>query len=162
MAPHDASGIRWPSDFTPEVAPVAVSNRIEIAAPPERVWAWLVRATAWPTWYPNSKRVRLLDGAGPDLALGTRFHWWTFRVRITSQVREHLPHERLAWDAHGPGVRAYHAWRITPTAQGCHVLTEETQHGWAAQLSAFLMPSRMYEGHQLWLERLRTQAESGP
>jgi uncharacterized protein YndB with AHSA1/START domain len=161
VAGPEPLGIQWPSDFTPEAAPVAVRNEIEIAAPPERVWAWLIRATSWPTWYLNSKRVRRLNGTGPDLTLGTRFHWWTFGLPITSEVREFVQNERLAWDASGPGVRAYHAWRLSPTPKGCHVLTEETQHGWAAQLNAFLMPKRMYEGHELWLESLRAKAEQG-
>ena len=155
------SGIVWPSEFEPEPAPVHVRNEIEMAAPPERAWAWLVRAPLWPTWYRNSKRVRLLRGGYPDLALGSRFHWWTFGVPITSEVREFAPPQRLAWDAVGTGVRAYHAWLITPTPRGCHVLTEETQHGVLAQLGAFLMPNRMSKYHQIWLESLRDRAEGG-
>lgn len=161
MATQENLGIRWPSDFEPSPAPVSVSNQIDISAPPDRVWACLIRAQSWPSWYRNSKRVRFLRGTLPDLALGTRFHWWTFKVPITSEVREFVPYERLAWDAEGLGVRAYHAWLITPTPNGCHVLTEETQHGWAAQLSAFFRPNQMYKGHQMWLEGLRERAESG-
>lgn len=158
---EQGSGIVWPKEFDPEPAPVHVRNEIEIAAPPERAWAWLARAPLWPTWYRNAKRVRLLQGNARDLALGSRFHWWTFGVPITSEVREHEPHRRLAWDAYGLGVQAYHAWLLTPTPRGCHVLTEETQHGWAAQLGAFLMPNRMSKYHQIWLEGLRDRAEGG-
>jgi uncharacterized protein YndB with AHSA1/START domain len=161
MSSPETSGIVWPQEFDPEPAPVHVRNEIEIAAPSERVWAWLIRAPIWPTWYRNSKGVRILSGLPPDLRLATRFHWWTFGVPITSEVREFVPCERLAWDAHGLGVRAYHAWLISPTARGCHVLTEETQHGWGAQLQAFLMPNRMSKHHQIWLEALRERAEGG-
>jgi len=50
----------------------------------EQVWAWLVRATLWPTWYVNASRVRILQGNGSDLALGTKFRWTTFRVMLVS------------------------------------------------------------------------------
>lgn len=162
MKPSEASGIQWPSEFDPEPAPVHVRNEIEIGAPAERVWAWLIRAPIWPTWYRNAKRVRIQRGLTQDLALATRFRWWTFGVPIKSEVRECVPPERLAWDAVGTGVRAYHAWLITPTSRGCHVLTEETQHGWLAQMGAFLMPNRMSKYHQIWLEALRDRAEGGP
>lgn len=130
-------------------------------APVERVWAWLIRAALWPTWYRNSHRVRFLEGPPPDLALGTRFRWTTFSVRIESRVLELEPGERIAWDARGPGVRAYHAWLLRKTASGTHVQTEETQHGWAARLGSLLMPNRMFHHHQLWLEGLREQAARG-
>ena len=69
--------------------------------------------------------------------------------------------ERIAWDARGLGVLAYHAWLIWPTAEGCHVLTEESQHGWAARLGNLVRPTRMSHYHQLWLERLRNCAAGG-
>ncbi len=158
----DADAIRWPAHYEPASCPVHVRNEVEIAASAERVWAWLVRAPLWPRWYPNSANVRILEGAPPDLALGTRFRWRTFGVGIESTVKECVPHERLAWDAHGFGVDAYHAWLIRETAAGCSVLTEETQHGFAARLGSLVMPRRMHDYHQLWLERLSAQARGGP
>ncbi|MFN8583311.1 MAG: SRPBCC domain-containing protein [Gemmatimonadaceae bacterium] len=154
-------GVRWPERYRPERCPVHVKNEMDIAAPVERVWAWLVRAPLWPRWYPNSARVNLLSGVGPDLREGTRFRWWTFGVPILSEVHELVPMERLAWDAHCPGVDAYHAWVLSPTSTGCHVLTEETQHGWLATLSHAVLPRRMYRGHQLWLATLGQQARAG-
>jgi uncharacterized protein YndB with AHSA1/START domain len=154
--------IVWPAGFAPGQAAVHVRNQLAIAAAPERVWSWLVRAEGWPQWYANAANVRILDGTPPDLAAGTRFRWRTFGVGIESTVREWEPPARLAWDAHGIGVAAYHAWLITPTADGCHVLTEETQHGLLARLGARLMPRRMWRYHQIWLESLRERALSGP
>ena len=153
--------IRWPEEFDPAGSPVFVSNELDIAAPPVAVWAWLLRAELWPTWYSNSRNVRILEGPRPDLAHGTRFRWWTFGVRIESVVREFEPYERLAWDARAPGIRAYHAWLLTRTAAGCHVLTEETQHGFIARLGKLFLPNRMHRGHQHWLERLEQKARAG-
>jgi hypothetical protein len=88
--------------------------------------------------------------------MDTRFWWKTLGLPLESTVREFVPGQRIAWDAHGLGVDAYHAWVLSPrTGGGCHVLTEETQHGWLARLGNRFMPNRMHRYHQLWLEGLR-------
>jgi hypothetical protein len=69
--------------------------------------------------------------------------------------------QRIAWDARTAGLLAYHAWLIVPTAQGCRIITEETQYGVLARLGTWLMPQRMYRSHQHWLEQLDRVARSG-
>lgn len=155
-------GIAWPARYDPRNAPVHVRNERVIGASPEAVWATLVRAARWPEWYPNSSHVRFLRGSPPDLAAGTAFRWKTFGVTIDSTVLEFAPTERIAWDARGLGIDAYHAWVVRPAAEGCHVLTEETQHGWLARLGNLLFPRRMYRGHELWLASLERRASQGP
>ncbi len=145
--------IRWPQEFDPSNSPVHVHNELAMSASPEVVWAWLVCAELWPTWYENSKKVRV-QGKGPNLVPGARFRWRTFGVNIESQVVEFVPTERL-------GVCAYHAWLIRKAPGGCHVLTEETQHGWLARLGNLLLPNRMHRFHQIWLEGLQGKALTG-
>jgi uncharacterized protein YndB with AHSA1/START domain len=157
------STARWPDRYTPANSAVFVRNEIAIAAPPEVVWAWLLRAEAWPEWYANSRDIHFLSHAGPDLRNRSRFRWRTFGARVTSKVLEFEPYARLAWDAHGIGVDGYHAWVLTRTGDGgTHVVTEETQHGWLARLGKLLMPNRMHDMHQLWLEGLSAKAQGGP
>lgn len=158
---NDQSGIQWPEHYYPQNCPVHVRNELDMAAQPQRVWAWLVRAPLWPSWYVNSANLRILEGAGEVLEPGTRFRWKTFGVTITSTVLEYIPNERLAWDAKGIGVDAYHAWLLRPSAKGCDVLTEETQHGWLARLGQLFLPKRMSKYHQIWLESLQDKALSG-
>ena len=155
-----SSEIRWPPGFDPGRAPVLVRNDIVTTATPEAVWSSLVRARAWPTWYSNSQNVRI-DGGAQDLTAGSVFRWRTFGVSLVSRVEEFVPGERIAWTARGIGVSAYHAWLIQPVPAGCHILTEETQYGWLARLGSKLMPNRMPQGHQMWLESLRRRAEGG-
>lgn len=156
------AGILWPARYAPDHVPVHVRNERFIPAPPELVWAWLIRAPLWPTWYANSHHVRSVDGTSmDDLALGSQFRWETFSVAIKSRVMEFVPNERIAWDAKGFGVDAYHAWLLRPEAEGCHVLTEESQHGLGARLMHFLFPHRMYDGHDLWLRSLEIKCRSG-
>lgn len=153
--------ILWPSHYEPAKNSVHIKNELAFASPPETVWAWLIRAQVWPSWYPNSANIQFLSGHPPDLALGTKFRWKTFGVTIESTVLEFVPYERLAWDAHGRGLDAYHAWLIQKTGEGCNVVTEEIQQGWVARFGKVLRPNRMEQMHQVWLEKLRDKASSG-
>ena len=153
--------ITWPEKHSPAQTKVHVRNQLEMPVPSEVVWAWLIRAELWPTWYGNSKRV-VIEGGGPDLRPGSRFRWTTFGVRLDSKVEEFLPGERLAWSARATGIDAYHASLIEKRASGCYVLTEETQNGWLARLSNVLRPQNMNKQHQNWLEGLQQKAAEGP
>jgi uncharacterized protein YndB with AHSA1/START domain len=153
--------IRWPNHYEPSRCPVHIRNELDMAAPQECVWAWLTRSTLWPTWYVNSANVEILEGPGPDLGEGTRFRWQTFGITVKSTVLECVPDERIAWEGRGFGIDVYHAWILQPSAKGCRVVTEETQHGWLASLGNLFMPNRMYKFHQLWLEALENKARAG-
>ena len=159
MAPQFS--IRWPDRFRPDRAPVHVSNRIDIDAPADRTWSWLIRAVDWPAWYPNSAGVAI-EGGGSDLRPQANFRWKTFGIALRSRVEEFEPPQRLAWSARGVGVDVYHAWLISATTGGCHILTEESQYGWLARIGHAFQPHRMERGHQMWLENLRARARSGP
>ncbi|WP_292585566.1 hypothetical protein [Mesorhizobium sp.] len=80
-------------------------------------------------------------------------------------VTECVPGHRLARattvDGDETGSSAYHGWVITPTADGCHVLTEETQQGsWFLEELGRKHPGALYRYHQLWVERLARAAEA--
>ncbi len=154
--------VRWPPRYQPERCPVYVRNELDMAAAPEDVWSWLIRASQWPDWYSNSGKVRFLDGSGPSLSAGARFRWKTFGVTITSCVREFIPNERIAWDARNLALDVYHGWVLHPSPRGCRVLTEETQLGGLANLGKWFTPERMYRYHQVWLTSLEAKARSGP
>lgn len=157
----DSHLIRWPAGYDPARASVYVSNSINISACAETVWTWLIRAELWPSWYSNSRTVRIENPPGSDLALGTRFRWWTFGVTIESTVKECVRFERLSWNAEGLGLTAYHTWLIQRRGGGCQVLTEETQNGFLAWLQKSVLANRMYDYHQVWLEQLKLKAETG-
>ncbi len=158
---HSSALIRWPERYNPERTAVHVRNEMEMPVSPESLWPWLVRAKLWPTWYPNSQNVSV-EGGGQDLVPGSRFRWKTFGVTLDSKVEEFVPRERLAWSARSAGIDVYHAWLIERRPSGCYVLTEESQNGLMARLSAALRPNNMGEYHQLWLEELLSRAKTGP
>ncbi len=148
------SQIRWPDRYAPGTAPIHVFNELSTEQHPDVVWRRLIRAADWPSFYANASRVRV-EGGGPDLAAGARFTWRTFGMDLQTQVREFEPPHRIAWLALGLGVEAYHAWLIQPRdGGGCHVVTEETQYGFAARAGRVLFPGRMELWHQRWLEGL--------
>lgn len=155
-----SNDIIWPDKYRPGTSDIHVVNSLAMEASRHAVWNRLVRATEWPNWYPNSSDIRLLDTESDTLAMGTRFRWKTFGVTIQCTVEEFQPEERLAWSSNSRGMSVYHAWLITPQAQGCHVLTEETQHGLIPKIGKLFMPKRMHKFHQIWLEQLNRVAKS--
>ena len=157
----ESNRIRWPPHYDPLDCPVHVRNELEMDSPPSTVWAWLVRAQLWPTWYPNSANIKFLNGQAPDLKLGTRFKWKTFGITVESTVLEFVFPERLAWNARALGFDGYHAWLIQQTDEDCKVLTEETQRGWLPILQKAFAPTRIERLHQVWLERLKENAAKG-
>ncbi|HSI19111.1 MAG TPA: SRPBCC family protein [Sphingomonas sp.] len=148
-----SDGIRWLEGYAPDEAPIHVVNTIDAAVPASLVWTRLIGAAGWPAIYANAHDVKV-EGGGAELFDGARFTWKTFGVSLKSRVLEFEPETRVAWLATGLGVKAYHAWLITPTPTGCTILTEETQYGLAARAGRLLFPRRMEEWHQKWLEAL--------
>ena len=153
--------INWPERFDPKSAPVYAHNELEMSVTPKQVWPWLIRAKLWPTWYSNSRDV-VIEGGGESLALGTTFRWKTFGARPLSKVTEFVPNERISWTGKATGIDIYHAWLIEPKPTGCHVTSDETQHGFLARLSNSLRPGNMERYHQVWLENLEVKAKGGP
>jgi uncharacterized protein YndB with AHSA1/START domain len=154
--------ISWPDEHTPENSVFHAVNELQMAAQPESVWAWLSRPDLWPTYYSNAKLIKHLDGPWPELALGSRFRWWSFGAFVTSAVVEFEPPERIAWDAKVLGGRGYHGWLLRPQEGGTYVRTEETQKGWGIVAAKPLLRPMMVRLHQRWLEGLARVAAEGP
>lgn len=152
--------IHFPPKYHPDNSPIFVHNEIEISAKPETVWNELIHAYHWNSYYKNAKGVRFLNNDTQQLQADTQFKWTTFDMPLKSSVKEFDPFERLAWEALGFGIEAYHGWLIVPTAEGCKVITQETQHGFACRIGAIIFPNRMEKQHQLWLEGLKNTVEA--
>lgn len=149
----------WPDDMRPNDVPVHSWNELTIDAPAEAIWAVLIRAADWPSFYRNSSEVRFAAGEGPDLQEGTVWSWRTFGVRVRTRVTVFEPHRCLMWRGDQPHVHACHAWVLQPEPNGgCRVITEETQRGvvpWLAR--SFLRPG-LHKHHQRWLEGIAATA----
>ena len=153
--------MKWPAGFEPNHSSVYARNEIAIAAPPDLVWRWLIRAAKWPEWYSNSADVQFLAGNSPNLAVGTEFRWRTFGATVTSRVIVFEPMHELGWDARGV-LTAYHGWLLEQDGRGgCRVITEETQNGIVPMLAWWYLRPMLLRGHQNWIESLKRVSESG-
>ena len=155
----EANGeIHWPEEMTPKKADSFVHNQIFIKAPASVIWSNLVKAKDWPKWYANSSDVQITDGS--ELGPKTQFKWTTFNFPIASRIDEWVPNERISWYGDGPGIRAYHTWLIVPQADGCEVITEESQVGPSAIKFNLAQPRAMYDAHDWWLSALKVRSEN--
>jgi len=154
----------WPHQYDPKTSAIYAFNDIDVNAPPEVVWKLLVDAEKWSSYFPAENQVKILTGE-PELALGTKYSRVTVGFLMNLIVTECVPISRIAWSttvaSDATGSSAYHGWVITPTDNGCHVLSEETQQG------AFFLeelgrknPGALYRYHQEWVERLAHAAEA--
>jgi len=96
--------IHWPDGFHPEQADLFAHNEIAVHASCEKVFTNIVDAQMWPSWYPNSHNVKVLNSPDGKLHAGTRFSWNTFGVHIESQVHEFVPNSRIGWFGNGTGM----------------------------------------------------------
>ena len=153
--------ISWPTDHRPEVSAFHAVNELQMPAEPEMVWAWLVRPDLWPGYYSNARLIKHLDGAWPEIELGSRWRWLSFGALVTSEVVEHDPGRRLAWSARELGGSGYHGWVLRPQGGGTFVRTEETQKGLGIRLVKPALRPLMVRFHQRWLEGLSRVASQG-
>jgi len=154
----------WPERYDPKTSAIYALNDIDVKAPPEVVWKLLIDAKNWASYFPSEDQVEILSGES-ELALGTHYRRVTVGFPMSLEVTECVPNRRLAWattvDGDETGSSAYHGWVITPTDDGCHVLTEETQQGpWFLDVLGRQHPGGLYRYHQDRVERLARRAEA--
>jgi uncharacterized protein YndB with AHSA1/START domain len=158
---HRSEDIHWPAGFEPEKADLFAHNEMIINASCERVWAHIIDANRWPTWYPNSKDVEI-QGGNPVLGDGTRFRWTTFGMAIESKVHEYVLNRRLGWYGYAPGTKPsfYHSWYLEPRGGMCQVVMDEAGIGKDAAALLKSDETLMHRGHELWLATLKWTAEA--
>lgn len=153
----------WPERYDPKISPIYALNDVDVEAPPEVVWKLLVEALNWKSYFPDENQVKLPSGA-TELSLGMNYTRVTIGRTMDLIVTECEPFRRLAWsttvEGDSTGSSAYHGWVITPTTQGCHVLSEETQQGdFFLEELGHKHPGGLYTYHQDWVEKLAKAAE---
>jgi uncharacterized protein YndB with AHSA1/START domain len=152
--------IHWPDGFHPEQADLFAHNEIVVHASCEKVFANIADAQEWPSWYPNSHNVKVLNSPDGKLHKEARFSWDTFGVHIESRVHEFVPGSRIGWFGDGTGMNAYHTFLLLKTDEGCHIVTEEVVKGPGAVEFRQKQPDAMHEGHDLWLSTLKQRSEN--
>jgi uncharacterized protein YndB with AHSA1/START domain len=154
-----ASEIHWPTGFMPDKADLFAHNEIQINASCENVFNTIAEAEKWPSWYPNSKDVKVHGSHDSRLGKGKVFDWNTFGLAVQSRVHEFESPRRIGWFGHADRLEAYHTWFLTPKDGGCFVLTEEVAQGQGALDLRESDPAAMHKGHEVWNETLKATAE---
>jgi uncharacterized protein YndB with AHSA1/START domain len=111
---------------------VAVSSKrqIEVAVPPETVWAVLTDFAHWPEW---NQDVKSMSFDGP-LEPGSTFRWKAGPGTIVSTLEQVDPPRYVRWRGKTMSIKAIHEWRLEPRDGGTHVETEESFSGALASL----------------------------
>lgn len=158
---HKFEVIRWPEEFAPSRCPIHFTNELEVAASPETVWSLLTDPRAWPGFYPGVEEApRLLDGRA-EFGLGARLETNLAGKDVYITVYEFEPTTRLAWGGYpktSEESKAYHAWILTPTPNGCHLWTEETMQGPEWIELAKQAPDAFWQTHEKLLAALAEAA----
>ena len=156
--------VTYPPQYDPRISAIYALNEIDVKAPAEVVWRLLVDAENWSLYFPPEDQV-LIQSGDRELVLSTQFKRVTIGFPMHLLVTECEPGRRLSWattvDDDETGSTAFHGWVITPTDDGCHVLTEETQQGpWFVEQLGHRHPGGLYSYHQDWVEALAKAAEA--
>lgn len=93
------------------------SITVDIAAPPDRVWAVVADVERWPEWTPTVTQVKRLE-RGP-LTLGSRTRIRQPRLPpAVWQVSELVEGRSFTWISRSTGVRVTARHSVEPSAQG--------------------------------------------
>jgi Polyketide cyclase / dehydrase and lipid transport len=150
----------WPKEFDPLKAKWYVYNEIEINAKPEEVWNILIDAKKWHTFYKGVESpVEYVDTTAITLRNGLSFKMHTMGLHLIPVIKEFVPNERMAWEVRRGNLTAYHAWVIVPTADGCRLITPESQNGFLTLMQKIFQPNKLLNLHQVWLEAIKERAE---
>ncbi|MGH7814484.1 MAG: SRPBCC family protein [Candidatus Binataceae bacterium] len=153
--------MKWPVGFEPDKSKVYARNEIEIGAPPERIWRWIIRAANWSKWYAHAANVTFVSGDPPDLAPDTEFHWSTHGFACKSRVILFEPPYELGWDTR-TWLNCFHGWLIVPEESGrCRVIIEVCHNGAVPSAIWWILRPIAEKAHHDWLESLKTMAEAG-
>ena len=151
--------INWPDNYLPSKSRFFVHNEIEISAPPEVVWKYLVEAENWESWYKGARNVSLINTGEQRLNANSIFRWETMGLKFESKIMQFEENRLLAWESRKRSIQGYHAWLIIPTANGCKVVTDESQNGWLTFFEKLFQGKKLKKLHDIWLIGLKQKAE---
>jgi uncharacterized protein YndB with AHSA1/START domain len=158
--PIAPDAIRWPSRYEPKKATFFLSNQIDIAAQPQRVWDILIDVDSWPEWYAGASNLRLKSATPGKLALNAELSWTIMDLDFVSTVKEFEPPYRLSWESRKSTIQGYHTWLLIPTATGTRVVTDESQFGILAWLQGIFVPTKLSKLHDASLAKVKERAEA--
>jgi hypothetical protein len=96
-------------------APVVITNRFPLSAPPDQVFARLADLGSWSDWIRGMRKVRM---DGPDSGVGALRTVWVGITRVQERFVVWEPGERMTFviiNSNTPGLRAMvEDWALAP------------------------------------------------
>jgi uncharacterized protein YndB with AHSA1/START domain len=135
--------------------PVRSKREVEIAAPPEVVWAVLTGFEQWPDWNPD---VKSMSFEGP-VAPGSEFRWKAGPGTIVSTLEQVDPPRYIRWRGRTLSIKAIHEWRLEPSSGGTKVETDESFSGLLARLLRGSLQKTLDRSLESGLEHLKRESE---
>ncbi|MCX4904384.1 SRPBCC family protein [Streptomyces sp. NBC_00878] len=136
-------------------APITVRLSITVRAPLADVWALHTDIGAWADWNPDIDRASL-DG---PLVPGTRFHWLTHGLDITSTIYQVVPGRRIVWGGPAQGIDGVHAWTFEESDGVVTIRTDESWSGPPVDAQPEELRSGLTQSLEQWLLHLKRRAE---
>jgi hypothetical protein len=154
------SEVDWPQSLAPADCPVALRTERLVDAPPEIVFAWLLRTDSWPEWFAGVHGVR--STSGHWLKVGAQVRWWMSGAPAHATIRRLQAPELVEWEGGGPGVRAYHSWRLERAGEQTRIISNETARGPLASLMPGALTAILQRGHDRCLDGLSRVSSAAP
>ncbi len=152
----------WPEESHPSNSKAYFLDSIQINAPKETVWSWLIKPGLFPLWYKLWPKVEMENGVNAQVKKGTLFVATLKGMKSPTLVVDFEPERTLAWTGKKFGIRGYHTWVLQEKAGVTTVVTEETLVGWLPNIWPSPFIKSGHTMHQHWLEQLKKVAEHGP
>ena len=112
-----------------------IERAIDIAAPPEIVWAVMADVERWHEWTESITRVDRLDGGAFGVGSRARVRQPGFAPALW-QVTKFEPLSGFTWEMNSLGAHAVGDHRIVADAGGCTVTLSVDMGGWLLRLVA--------------------------
>lgn len=95
-------------------APATAEGEVQLAAPPETVWAVMADLSSWPRWNPDVKTMAF-DGR---LEPGATFRWKSGSASLVSTLQVVDAPRRIGWTGKSMGIHAVHMFHFEPKDGG--------------------------------------------
>lgn len=120
-----------------------IEERIDIAAPPARVWAVLSDVARWPEWTPTVDTLEVLDPGPFQVGQRARLKQPGYQAAVWT-VRTIDGGRAFTWDSRSLGMHVFANHLIEATPSGSHVTLSIDVGGSTAWLFGWLVARASY------------------
>lgn len=136
-------------------APATAESELQIAVPPDTVWAVIADLSGWPMWNPDVKSMAF---EGP-LEPGSVFRWKSGSASLVSTLRSVDAPREIGWTGVAMGIHAVHVFRFEPSEGGTRARSAESFRGFIPSVLKKYSRKVLRRGIDGFLQALKTEAE---